>query len=185
MSRVHPSALKKTIGNSGATEVICKQNRTFPPTQTAFDARIPPPPPGSWTGTAAHIFELLTSGIHLRRIVSSSGAFKKLRAISTMGSVAHESSASWSRAEGFAHLGVDADDLVALLTAVGEDGFVTGDAVGMVIPQDVPLSGETLVALPAAEVLPVPVLVHGLRVLATENKLETNARRLIRWKLNY
>lgn len=42
----------------------------------------------------------------------------------------------------------------------------------MVVAQNVSLTGQTFVALPAAEVLPVPVLVHGLRVFATENQLQ-------------
>lgn len=69
-------------------------------------------------------------------------------------------------------LGVDADGLAALLAAVGEHALVALDAVGVVIAQHVALPGERLVALPAAEVPAVPVLVHRLRVLATENELQ-------------
>jgi len=64
-------------------------------------------------------------------------------------------------------LGVDADGLAALLTVVGEDGLVALDAVGVVITEHVALPSQRLVALPAAEVAGVPVLVHGLGVLAT------------------
>lgn len=63
-------------------------------------------------------------------------------------------------------LGVDSDDLVALLASVGEDALVALDAVGVVIAQHVALARQRLVALPAAEVPRVPVLVHGLGVLA-------------------
>lgn len=76
-----------------------------------------------------------------------------------------------------AYLRVDADDLVALLAAVGEDALVALDAVGVLIAQHVALARERLVALPAAEVATVPVLVHRLGVLATENELGT--RKLI------
>lgn len=67
------------------------------------------------------------------------------------------------------YLGVDANDLVALLARIGEHILVALDAVRMIVPDDVTLSGEALVALPAAEVSGVPVLVHGFCVLATEN----------------
>lgn len=61
-------------------------------------------------------------------------------------------------------LGIDANGLVALLAGIGEDGLVAGYAIGMVLTKDITLAGETLVALPAAEVLTMPVLVHGLCV---------------------
>lgn len=67
------------------------------------------------------------------------------------------------------HLRVDANDLAALLARIGEHVLVALDAVRMVVPDDVTLSGEALVALPATEVSGVPVLVHGFCVLATEN----------------
>lgn len=68
-------------------------------------------------------------------------------------------------------LRINADRLVALLAAIGEDAFVALDAVGVLIPQHVALTGERLIALPAAEVAVVPVLVHRLGVFAAENKL--------------
>lgn len=74
------------------------------------------------------------------------------------------------------YLGVDADDFVALLAAISEHALVALDAVRMLVPEDVALPGQRLVALPAAEVAAVPVLVHRLRVLATENQLETKTR---------
>ena len=75
-----------------------------------------------------------------------------------------------------AYLGVDADGLAALLAGVGEDGLVALDAVGMVVAEHVALAGQRLVALPAAEVTRVPVLGHGLGVLATENQLQHTAQ---------
>lgn len=74
-----------------------------------------------------------------------------------------------------AHLGVDADGLVALLAGISEDRFVALNAVGVVIAQHVALASQRLVALPAAEVARMPVLGHGLGVLATENQLKHNA----------
>lgn len=70
------------------------------------------------------------------------------------------------------YLGVDADDLVAFLASVGEDTLVALDAIGLFISQDVALSGEGLIALPAAEVTAVPVLVHRLGVFTAENELQ-------------
>lgn len=69
------------------------------------------------------------------------------------------------------YLGIYTDDSAAFLASIGEDGLVAGDAVRMFVPEDVPLSCKALVALPAAEVLAVPVLVHGLCVFSTENQL--------------
>lgn len=46
----------------------------------------------------------------------------------------------------------------------------------MVVAQHVTLAGQALVALPAAEVARVPVLGHGLRVLAAENQLQKTQR---------
>lgn len=63
-------------------------------------------------------------------------------------------------------LGVDADRLVALLAHVREHVLVALDAVGMLIAQHVPLAGQTFVALPTAKVARVPILRHGLGVLA-------------------
>lgn len=70
------------------------------------------------------------------------------------------------------YLGVDADSLVAFLASVGEDGLVALDAVGVVISQDIALTCQGFVALPAAEVTRMPVLRHRLRVLAAEDKLQ-------------
>lgn len=73
---------------------------------------------------------------------------------------------------GTIYLGIDADDFVAFLAAVGEDALVALDAVGMLVAQDITLARERLVALPTAEVTAVPILVHCLGVLATENQLQ-------------
>jgi len=70
------------------------------------------------------------------------------------------------------YLGVDSDGLAALLTGVGEDRLVALYAVRVVVAKNIALSGEGLVALPAAEVAGVPVLVHRLGVFPTENKLK-------------
>lgn len=68
-------------------------------------------------------------------------------------------------------LGVDAYGLGTLVTLVREDIFIAFDTVGLLFSHDVPLSSESLVALPAAEVVRVPVSVHRLRVLAGEDQL--------------
>lgn len=39
----------------------------------------------------------------------------------------------------------------------------------MIIPDNIALSRQALVALPATEVARMPILVHGLCVFATEN----------------
>lgn len=64
-------------------------------------------------------------------------------------------------------LGVNSNGPATLLTGIREDTLVTGNAVRMIVPQNVPLTCETLVTLPAAEVLTMPVLVHSFSVLAT------------------
>jgi len=70
------------------------------------------------------------------------------------------------------YLGVDADDFVALLAAIGENALVALDAVRVLVPENVALSCQGFVALPATEVAAVPVLVHRLCVFATENQLQ-------------
>lgn len=71
------------------------------------------------------------------------------------------------------YLRVDPDGLVALLASVGEYLFVALDAVGMLVAKHVPLPGQGFVALPAAEMLSVPVLLHRIGVFRAENQLET------------
>lgn len=68
-----------------------------------------------------------------------------------------------------AHLRIDANDLVALLARIRKHILVALDAIGMIIPDHIALSRQTLVALPATEVARMPILVHGLCVFATEN----------------
>lgn len=67
------------------------------------------------------------------------------------------------------YLRVDADDFVALLASVGENALIALDAVRVLVSKYVALTRERLVALPAAEVTAVPILVHCLSVLPTEN----------------
>lgn len=69
----------------------------------------------------------------------------------------------------FSHLRVNADSAVALFARVGELLLVAAYAVGVLLPEDIALSGQALVTLPAAEVLSMPVLVHRVRILRTEN----------------
>jgi len=65
-------------------------------------------------------------------------------------------------------LGINADELVAVIAGVGEDALVTFGAVGMVVLEHIALASETLIALPAAEVLRVPLLIHRLREFAAD-----------------
>jgi len=49
-------------------------------------------------------------------------------------------------------LGVDADNLTALVAVVGEHVLVALDAVGVVVPQDVPVPGQAVIAVMAEHV---------------------------------
>ena len=49
-------------------------------------------------------------------------------------------------------LGVDADDLAALVAVVGEHVLVALDAVGVVVPQDVPVPSQAVIAVVAEHV---------------------------------
>jgi len=51
------------------------------------------------------------------------------------------------------NLGVNADDLAALVAVVGEDVLVALDAVGVIVPQNVAVSGEGVVAVVAEHLL--------------------------------
>lgn len=73
----------------------------------------------------------------------------------------------------YTYLGVNTDDFVALLAAISENALVAFDAVRVLVPEHVTLPGQRFITLPATEMAAVPVLVHRLRVLATENQLET------------
>jgi len=66
-------------------------------------------------------------------------------------------------------LRVDANELAAVIAGVGEDALVALGAVGVFVLQHIALASEALVALPAAEVLAVPLLRHRTSVLAAEN----------------
>lgn len=52
----------------------------------------------------------------------------------------------------FLYLRVDPDDTIAVVASVGEDRLVALDAVRMLVAQNVALSSQRLVALPAAKV---------------------------------
>lgn len=67
------------------------------------------------------------------------------------------------------NLRVDADDFIALLACVGEDILVAFNAERMLVSQHIALTGERLVALPAAEMARVPVFGHRLCVFTAEN----------------
>lgn len=67
-------------------------------------------------------------------------------------------------------LGVSSDGGLALLTRVGEQALVTLDAEGMLVSQDVAVSCQGQVAVPAAKVAAMPVLVHGFRVFPRKDK---------------
>lgn len=74
------------------------------------------------------------------------------------------------------YLRINANNFIAFFTAVGEHRFVTGHAIRVLVAQHIALAGEAFIALPAAKVLSVPVLVHRLRVFATENKLNAQCQ---------
>lgn len=67
------------------------------------------------------------------------------------------------------NLRVDADDFIALLACVGEDILVAFNAERMLVSQHISLTGERLVALPAAKMARVPVFGHRLCVFTAEN----------------
>ena len=69
------------------------------------------------------------------------------------------------------YLRVGADGHLAFLAAVGEQVLVALDAVGVFLAQDVTVTGQAHVTVPAGEVTAVPVLIHGFRVLAREDQL--------------
>ena len=67
------------------------------------------------------------------------------------------------------YLGVSADWCFAVLTRVGEEIFVALDAEGVFFAQDVPMSRQRHVTVPAGKMPGVPVLVHGFCVFSREN----------------
>jgi len=68
-------------------------------------------------------------------------------------------------------LGVGADGRLTLLTRVGKEILVALDAVRMFLTQDVTVTGQVKVTVPAAEVTAMPILIHGFGVLAREDQL--------------
>lgn len=58
----------------------------------------------------------------------------------------------------FNYLRINSNDLVALLACIGKYILVAFNAVRMIITQNVTLTGQALIALPAAKVARVPVL---------------------------
>lgn len=58
----------------------------------------------------------------------------------------------------FSHLGIDSNDCITLFASIGKNTFVTFDAIRMFFSQHITLTGETLVAVPAAEVTGMPIL---------------------------
>lgn len=77
------------------------------------------------------------------------------------------------------NLRVYADDLVALFANVGEDAFVALDAIRVVVSENISLTGQGLVTLPAGKMTAVPVLRHSFRVFSTENELEINDEKIM------
>ena len=63
--------------------------------------------------------------------------------------------------------------LLAFIAHIGENLFVALDAIGVIITENVALPSELSIALPAAEVVAVPVLVHCLGVFTGEDKLNS------------
>ena len=70
---------------------------------------------------------------------------------------------------------VEADRFLAELTGVSEVLLITRDTAGMLVGEDVLVAGEDLVAVPAAEVVAVPVLAQRLRVLPGKDELVAGA----------
>lgn len=67
------------------------------------------------------------------------------------------------------YLRIDADDLVAFIARVGKHILVAFDTIWMLIPKNVTLSRQALIALPATKMARMKVLIHGFRVFTTEN----------------
>lgn len=64
---------------------------------------------------------------------------------------------------------IDSNDFVALFARIREGRLVAGDAVRMLVPKNVTLSSQRLVALPAAKMRRMPIFVHRFREFAAEN----------------
>lgn len=66
-------------------------------------------------------------------------------------------------------LGVGADGRLAVLAAVGKQVLVALDAVRVLLTQDVAVTCQVQVTVPAAKVSAMPVLVHGFGVFARKD----------------
>jgi hypothetical protein len=66
-------------------------------------------------------------------------------------------------------LGVNADGFAAIVARIRESFLIALDAIGMLVFKNIPLACECLITLPTAEMVAVPVLVHGFGVLAGED----------------
>lgn len=69
----------------------------------------------------------------------------------------------------YIYLRIDANDLVAFIARVSKHILVTFDTIWMLIPKNITLSRQALVALPATKMTRMKVLIHGLRIFTTEN----------------
>ena len=72
------------------------------------------------------------------------------------------------------HLVVDTDDLVAFVTLAAKFGFVTLGTISMFVFGYITLTNETFIALPAIEVICVPIFVHCPSRFVTEDELQNN-----------
>lgn len=66
-------------------------------------------------------------------------------------------------------LGVGADLGLALLAAVGKQLLVAGDAVRLLVLEDVATASQRFIAVVTAEVISVKVLIHCSGILAVED----------------
>lgn len=74
-------------------------------------------------------------------------------------------------------LGVGSNGCLAVFTAVSEQVLVALDAVGVFLAQDVAVTCQVEVTVPATEVPAMPVLVHGFGILARKDQLVE-----VRWR---
>jgi len=69
------------------------------------------------------------------------------------------------------YLGVGSNDCLTLVTHVCKHRLVAVDAVGVLITQDVTVTGQRQITVETGEVTRMPVVVHCLRVLGREYQL--------------
>lgn len=72
-------------------------------------------------------------------------------------------------------LGVSSNGCLALLAAISKEVLVALDAVGVLLAQDVTMTRQVKVAVPAAEVPAMPILIHRLGILARKDQLKKGA----------